>query len=188
MGKSIIISAPSGAGKTTIVHHLLDQDSLQLVFSISVTSRYKRPKEEHGKDYYFIGIDGFKEKIRKDELLEWQEVYPSQFYGTLWSEVDRIWKSGKHVAFDVDTEGGINLKKILGKDALALFIMPPSVDELEKRLRARGTESEEKLKTRIGKAKEEMKRAKCFDIIVINDNLPHALQETEMLVRDFLSS
>lgn len=188
MSKSIIISAPSGAGKTTIVHHLLEQDSLQLVFSVSATSRDKRPKEEQGKDYYFIGIDGFKEKIKKDELLEWQEVYPNQFYGTLRSEVEHIWKSGKHVAFDVDAVGGINLKKIFGKDALALFIMPPSVDELEKRLRARGTESYEKLKTRIGKAKEEMKRAKYFDIIIVNDNLDHALQETKLLVKNFLSS
>lgn len=183
--KAIIISAPSGAGKTTIIHHLLKMVPL-LEFSVSVTNREKRPKEIQGRDYFFISTKEFKSKIQKDELLEWQEVYPGCYYGTLKTEVEKIWKKGKVAAFDVDVIGGLNLKKILGKNAMALFIMPPHLDELEKRLKNRGTESSEKLAVRVAKAKEELKEIKFFDTVVINDNLAHALADAEQLVRDFL--
>lgn len=185
--KAIIISAPSGAGKTTIVHHLL-KILPQIEFSVSATSREKRPDETHGKDYFFISAEEFRKKIERDELLEWEEVYPRCFYGTLKEEVEKIWKRGNAAAFDVDVIGGLNLKKILGKNALALFIMPPQFEELEKRLRNRGTESAEKLAVRIAKAKEEMTKANLFDKIVVNDSLPHALADAEQLVRDFLKS
>lgn len=187
INKAIIISAPSGAGKTTIVHHLLKMLP-QVEFSVSATSRGKRPNETHGKDYFFISADEFREKIQNEELLEWEEVYPGCFYGTLKEEVEKIWKRGNIAAFDVDVIGGLNLKKILGKNALALFIMPPHFEELEKRLKNRGTESSEKLAVRITKAKEEMTKAKSFDKIVVNDSLPHALADAEQLVRDFLNA
>lgn len=183
--KAIIISAPSGAGKTTIVHHLL-KTIPRLEFSVSATSREKRPNETHGKDYFFITAEEFKKKIRNNELLEWEEVYPGCFYGTLKSEIEKIWERGNVAAFDVDVIGGLNLKKILGKNALALFILPPHFDELEKRLKNRGTESSERLAVRVAKAKEEMAKAKAFDKIVINDSLPHAFGDAEQLVRDFL--
>lgn len=183
--KAIIISAPSGAGKTTIVHHLLKMIP-QLEFSISATSREKRPNETEGKDYFFIRPEEFRKKIQKEELLEWEEVYPGCFYGTLKSEVEKIWKRGNTAAFDVDVIGGLNLKKIIGDQALALFIMPPKIEELEKRLKNRGTESSEKLSIRIAKAKEEMAKAKFFDRVVVNDSLPHAFADAEQLVRDFL--
>lgn len=184
--KAVIISAPSGAGKTTIVHHLL-KTIPRLEFSVSATSREKRPNETHGKDYFFIKAEEFRKKIRNKELLEWEEVYPGCFYGTLKSEVEKIWERGNIAAFDVDVIGGLNLKKILGKNALALFIMPPHIDELEKRLKNRGTESSERLAVRVAKAKEEMTKARSFDKIVINDSLPHALGDAEQLVRDFLA-
>lgn len=183
--KALIISAPSGAGKTTIVHHLL-KIIPGLEFSVSATSREKRPNEIHGKDYFFIRAEDFRKKINDGELLEWEEVYPGCFYGTLKSEVENIWKRGNIAAFDVDVIGGLNLKKKLGENALALFIMPPGMEELEKRLKSRGTESSEKLAIRIGKAKGEMTKAKFFDKIVVNDNLAHALADAGQLVKDFL--
>ena len=187
MNTAIIISAPSGAGKTTIVHHLLKMIP-HLEFSISATSREKRPGEKNGKDYFFISPEEFKKKIQSGELMEWEEVYPGCFYGTLRSEVEKIWERGNIVAFDVDVIGGLNLKKKIKKNALALFIMPPQIEELEKRLKSRGTESSEKLAMRVYKAKEEMARAKFFDKVVVNDSLPHALADAEQLVRDFLKS
>lgn len=185
--KAIIISAPSGAGKTTIVQNLLKIFS-KLEFSVSATSREKRPHEIHGKDYFFISTGDFREKIHKGELLEWQEVYPGCFYGTLKAEVEKIWEHGHVAAFDVDVIGGLNLKKILGKNALALFIMPPGMEELETRLKKRGTETPAKLAIRLAKAGEEMKKALSFDQVVINENLQHSIGDAEQLVRTFLKS
>jgi len=184
-GKCIIVSAPSGAGKTTIVHHLI-QAGLNLSFSISATSRALRGNETDGKDYYFLGIEGFKAQIEAGAFLEWEEVYPDQFYGTLRSEIERIWKNGKHVIFDVDVIGGLNLKKIFGDQALSVFIMPPTVESLKKRLTSRGTESDEKIALRISKAKSELDKAPDFDKVVVNDNLTHAKHDAEMLVQGFL--
>lgn len=184
-GKCIIFSAPSGAGKTTIVRHLLSKD-FNLQFSISAASRNKRAYEEHGKDYYFLSVDEFKEKIDNNEFLEWEEVYKNNFYGTLKSEIERIWNEKNHVIFDVDVIGGLNLKKIFGDKALAIFVMPPSIDELEERLIKRNTESQESLQARIGKARSEMKYANDFDYILVNDNLETACQEAENVLSKFL--
>lgn len=186
-GKAIIFSAPSGSGKTTIVRALLDE-GLPLEFSISATSRDPRGAEVHGKDYYFLGINGFKEMIDQDALLEWEEVYVDQFYGTLKSETDRIWKNGNAVLFDVDVYGGIQLKKILGEKALSIFILPPSIGELERRLRGRKTEDEAKLEMRLAKAQEEMEQRSEFDRTVINDDLEKAIYETKQAVIDFIGS
>jgi guanylate kinase len=184
-GKLIIFSAPSGAGKTTIVKALL-QSQLNLEFSISAASREKRPKEVHGKDYYFISADEFRKKIASNEFLEWEEVYKDQFYGTLKSEVERIWSNGHHVIFDVDVIGGLNIKKFYGDKALAIFVMPPSVEELENRLRKRSTENEENLKKRIDKALQELTFAPKFDRIIVNDTLENAIKEAKELVENFL--
>jgi guanylate kinase len=185
-GRLVIISAPSGAGKTTIVKHLLES-GLNLAFSISATTRAKRENETEGKDYYFLSIDDFREKIKRGELLEWQEVYKDHYYGTPKSEIDRIWADGRDVLFDVDVMGGINLKKIFGKKAISFFIMPPSLDELEKRLMKRGTDNGEKIRMRVEKASEEIKSAGKFDYIVINDDLVRAQAEVLRLVKDFIS-
>jgi len=184
-GKAIIFSAPSGSGKTTIVRALLDA-SLPLEFSISATSRAPRGTEKDGVDYYFLGINGFKEKIDQDALLEWEEVYVDQFYGTLKSETDRIWDNGNAVVFDVDVYGGIELKKILGDQALAIFIQPPSIEELERRLRGRNTESEEKIAQRLSKANEELEQGEAFDTTIVNDDLEKAIYETKAVVLEFL--
>lgn len=186
-GKCVIFSAPSGAGKTTIVHHLLDQN-IGLEFSVSACSRGPRPNEINGKDYYFLGVEGFKQKIDEDAFVEWEEVYTDNFYGTLRSEVERIWKNGKAVIFDVDVIGGLNLKKIFGDNALAVFVEPPSVDELEKRLRGRSTETEEKIAQRLAKAREEISYSEQFDVILINDDLEKACDQAEMLVKTFLAA
>ncbi|MBW6536145.1 MAG: guanylate kinase [Mariniphaga sp.] len=185
-GKLIIISAPSGAGKTTIVKHLLQQN-FGLEFSVSATSRKPRPGEVHGKEYYFLSESNFRKKIENNEFLEWEEVYNGIFYGTLKSEVERIWVAGKNVIFDVDVVGGSNIKKFYGNEALAVFVQPPSVDELKNRLRNRSTESEEKIKIRIAKAEKELEFAKKFDVIIVNDDLPKALIEAEKVVAGFLS-
>jgi guanylate kinase len=185
-GKAIIVSAPSGAGKTTIVRHLLDA-GLKLEFSISACSRPKRENEVDGVDYHFINASLFKEKIRKDEFIEWEEVYKDHFYGTLKSELERIWNKGNHIIFDVDVEGGINLKKILGGQALAMFIMPPSSSTLEDRLRKRSTEDEQSLAKRLGKARQELKKADHFDRIIVNDDLDTAVSEAIRTVKQFLS-
>lgn len=184
-GKLIIFSAPSGAGKTTIVHHLLKQIP-ELQFSVSACSRPKREGEQHGADYYFLSVDEFKEKIDNDEFVEWEEVYKDNFYGTLKSEVERIWSLGRHVIFDVDVVGGLNLKKQFGEKALAVFVMPPSLEVLEERLKGRETETEESIARRMGKAEQELKTADRFDFILDNTDLQKALSEAENKVRDFL--
>ena len=184
-GKVIIVSAPSGAGKTSIVQHLL-QAVPELRFSISATTRNKRDYEIDGKDYYFITPDEFKSRLQNDEFLEWQEVYTNQFYGSLKSEVERIWKNGQTVIFDVDVLGGLNIKKFYDKHALAVFIEPPSMEELANRLQNRGTETPESLKKRLDKAEYELSFSKQFDKILLNDNLKTAQQEMIQLVKDFL--
>jgi guanylate kinase len=185
-GKLIIFSAPSGAGKTTIVRHLLESD-LNLEFSISATSRSARPTETQGKDYYFITDVDFKLKVDNDEFLEWEEVYAGISYGTLKSEVERIRNLGKNVIFDVDVVGGLNIKRHFGDEALAIFVQPPSVEELRKRLTARSTETEEKIAVRIAKAEHELTFANQFDVIIVNENLKEAFIEAEKIVSEFLN-
>lgn len=184
-GKCVIFSAPSGAGKTTIVHHLLDKD-LGLEFSVSACSREPRPNEVDGKDYHFLGVDKFKEKIKEGAFVEWEEVYSNNFYGTLYDEIERIWNEGKTVIFDVDVIGGLNLKRKFQEQALAIFVQPPSYTELERRLRSRSTETESKINQRMEKAKKELKFATEFDHIIVNDELEAAIAEAEQLVREFL--
>jgi len=184
-GKAIIFSAPSGSGKTTIVKHLLATNS-DLGFSISASTRDKRGRTEtHGKDYYFLSPEDFKSKIDRDEFIEWEEVYEGNFYGTLKSEIDRIWNEGKNVIFDVDVKGGLNLKKYFGKKALAVFVKVPSIDVLKERLKDRGTESEESLSRRLFKAKFEMGFQDKFDVVLINQNLDKSLTEAQRLYNDF---
>jgi len=186
-GKCIIFSAPSGAGKTTIVHALLDEN-IGLEFSVSACSREPRPNEIDGKDYYFLGLDLFKRKIEDAAFIEWEEVYTNNFYGTLESEIERIWSNGKTVIFDVDVIGGLNLKRIFGEAALAIFVQPPSYEELEKRLRYRSTETEEKILQRMGKAKNELSFAKDFDLILVNDKLETAIASAKESVLNFLKA
>lgn len=184
-GKLIIFSAPSGAGKTTIVHHLLKQN-LNLEFSVSATSRGKRHTETEGKDYYFLTSEEFKKKIENGDFLEWEEVYPGTFYGTLKSEVERIRKNGKHVIFDVDVVGGSNIKKFYGDEALAIFVQPPSVEELRNRLIARSTDAIEVIEKRVAKAEYELTFAGKFDVIIINDELATACKKAEERVKEFI--
>ncbi|MEI6681859.1 MAG: guanylate kinase [Bacteroidota bacterium] len=184
-GKAIIVSAPSGAGKTTIVKHLLSAIP-RLAFSVSACSRARRKEETDGRDYYFISAGQFKEKIALDDFVEWQEVYPGSFYGTLKSEMDRIWSEGKTPIFDVDVVGGLNLKQYFGPDGLAIFIQPPSIEELENRLRNRATESEDTLRKRVDKAAYELNFASRFDRIVINDDLKIKCIEIVTMVNGFL--
>ncbi|MCK9640591.1 MAG: guanylate kinase [Prolixibacteraceae bacterium] len=185
-GKIIIFSAPSGAGKTTIVKHLLSRHP-DFAFSVSATSRKPRGTEVNGVDYFFISVEEFKSKILNNEFLEWQEVYPDNFYGSLKSEVDRILKNGKNILFDVDVVGGSNIKKHYGNRALALFIQPPSITVLEKRLLARCTEDKEVIRKRVEKAERELTFAHLFDYTIVNDTLEHALQEAEGRVKSFLA-
>jgi guanylate kinase len=185
-GKCIIFSAPSGAGKTTIVHYLLKQE-LGLSFSVSACSREPRETEIDGKDYHFLGVKGFKSEIANDAFIEWEEVYTNNFYGTLKSEMQRIWSEGKTVIFDVDVIGGLNLKKKFQDDAFAIFVKPPSYDELEKRLRDRKTDSDEKIAQRMEKATKEFAFAEEFDQILVNDDLDRACSSAEELVKEFLS-
>jgi guanylate kinase len=184
-GKLIIFSAPSGAGKTTIVKHLLNK-GFNLEFSVSATSRPPRVNEKHGKDYCFLTAEDFKKKIANNEFLEWEEVYTDKFYGTLKSEVERIRQEGKNVVFDVDVVGGCNIKDYYGDEALSVFVQPPSVETLEKRLKARLTDSDEVIKTRIEKAKYELSFAPRFDKIIVNDKLEDALEEAEKTLEKFL--
>jgi guanylate kinase len=184
-GKLVIISAPSGAGKTTIVKHLLDY-GLNLSFSVSATTRPLRGKETDGTDYFFLTVSEFKKKIENNEFVEWEEVYTDLLYGTLNYELERIWANGNHVLFDVDVKGGINLKKKFGKNAIALFIMPPSIEELENRLVKRGTDSPEKIRMRVEKAREELKLANQFDAVITNLQLDKAKAEAVKIVSDFL--
>lgn len=184
-GKCIIFSAPSGAGKTTIVHHLLATNP-NLEFSVSACSRDPRGNEINGKDYFFLGVEGFQQKIKEEAFLEWEEVYTNNYYGTLRSEIERIWNEGKAVIFDVDVIGGLNLKKIFGDNALAVFVQPPSIVELEKRLRGRSTESEDKIQQRLAKAQKELSTADQFDIILENNDLVKTCNKAEYLVEEFL--
>lgn len=184
-GKAIIFSAPSGAGKTTIVKHLLQLD-MGLEFSISACSRPPRQQEVDGRDYYFMSAADFRKHIAQDDFLEWEEVYRDHYYGTLKSELDRIWSRQKHVVFDVDVIGGLNLKEYFGQNALAVFVQPPSMQELEKRLRDRSTDTDDKIHNRMEKAGDELKYARQYDVVLVNDNLEDTLVEAERLVRDFL--
>ncbi len=184
-GKAIIFSAPSGSGKTTIVHHLLSKNS-DLGFSISAATRDKRGrKEENGKDYYFLTPEDFIKKIDNDEFIEWEEVYAGNFYGTLKSEIARIWSEGKNVILDVDVKGGFNLKKYFGSQALSIFVKVPSLDVLKTRLNDRGTETEESLSRRLFKAKFEMSFQDHFDVVLVNEDLDKSLAEAQKLYDDF---
>ena len=184
-GKLIIFSAPSGAGKTTIVQHILKKFP-NIQFSVSATTRNLRGDEVNGKDYYFISVESFLHKVAKHEFIEFEEVYSGTYYGTLKTEIDRIWAEGKHVIFDLDVEGGLRLKKKFEEKALAIFVQAPSLDVLVERLRGRGTDSEEKLKERIAKASKEMSYADKFDIVLPNNDLSVACAEAEKLIEEFL--
>lgn len=185
-GKLIIFSAPSGSGKTTIVRHLLKQPELNLAFSVSATSRPRRGREKNGKHYYFMSISEFKKHIKNDDFLEWEEVYRDCFYGTLKSEVERLWAEGKNVIFDIDVSGGLRIKKKFPKETLAVFVKPPSVDELKIRLKKRSTEDDDKINMRIAKASVELATAPQFDKIIKNYDLETALGESEKLVAEFI--
>jgi guanylate kinase len=185
-GKCVIISAPSGAGKTTIVRSLLAQ-GLRLAFSVSATSRPKRHYEVDGQDYFFITADEFRQRVAAGDFIEWEEVYEGRFYGTLRSEIERIWSQGNSAIFDVDVVGGLHLKAVFGEQALAIFVSPPSIEVLEDRLRNRDTETPETLKDRVDKAAHEMTYAHRFDAVVVNDTLEHACAEAFTLVKRFLS-
>jgi guanylate kinase len=184
-GKALIFSAPSGSGKTTIVKHLL-QNNPDLGFSISASTRDRRGRtEQDGKDYHFLTPEEFKQKIDKNEFIEWEEVYAGNFYGTLKSEIERIWQEGRNVIFDVDVKGGINLKKYFGDKALAVFVKVPSIEVLKVRLTERGTESEESLSRRLFKAKFEMTFQDKFDVVLVNEDLNKSLQEAQRLYNEF---
>lgn len=185
-GKLIVFSAPSGSGKTTIVKHLLAQPELNLEFSVSCTTRALRGEEIHGKDYYFLSLESFKKHIKAEDFVEWEEVYRDNFYGTLKSEVERIWAMGKHVIFDIDVAGGLRIKKKFPNQTLAVFVKPPSVDELKRRLKERSTESEDKINMRIAKAHVELATAPQFDKIIKNYDLDQAKQEAYELVQSFI--
>ena len=187
MGKLIVISAPSGAGKTSIVHQLL-KDIPELSFSVSASSRERRENELHGKDYYFLGVEGFQQKIKEDAFLEWEQVYENQYYGTLKSEIERIWSEGKTVIFDVDVVGGLNIKKQYPKKCLSIFIMPPSVEVLAERLIGRGSESDESVKKRLDKAEEEISKNKQFDTIILNDDFEIACEQTKEVITNFINA
>ena len=184
-GKLILFCGPSGSGKTTIVHHLLNKYP-QLKFSVSATTRSKRANETDGKDYHFLTVEEFRQKISNDEFVEWEQVYTDLYYGTLKSEVDKIWKEDKVVAFDVDVEGGLNIKKIYGNNLLAVFVKPPSIEELHKRIKGRGTETEESFNKRIAKAEHELTYSEKFDHVIVNDNLEQAQNEAERLTEKFI--
>jgi len=187
-GKLIVFSAPSGSGKTTIVRHLLSLPELKLEFSISATSRPPRGEESHGNDYHFMSVSEFKQHIRNEDFVEWEEVYPDMFYGTLKSEVEEIRNSGKNVIFDIDVSGGLRIKRKFPEDTIAIFVKPPSIDELKKRLKNRSTESEEKIAMRIAKASAELATAPLFDIIVENSDLELAKKMSYTLVSDFIKT
>lgn len=184
-GKLIIFSAPSGAGKTTLVHHALKVFP-ELAFSVSACSRDRRPTEQDGVDYYFLGIDGFRKRIQENAFIEWEEVYIGNYYGTLRSEIERIWALGKHVIFDVDVVGGVNLKSQFGDKALSIFVKAPSLAHLEERLRLRDTETEESIGKRMEKAMREMEYANRFDVILLNDVMATAMNQSENIIREFL--
>lgn len=186
MSKAVIFCAPSGSGKTTIVKHLLTVNP-NLMFSVSACTRKQRVNEIYGKDYYFLSLEEFKKRIAQDRFLEYEEVYDGNFYGTLKSEIERIWELGKTVVFDVDVVGGLNIKKYFGNNALAVFVKPPNVKVLEERLRYRSTETEETISMRISKAIHELDYENSFECVLLNENLNQALQQAEKLVADFLT-
>ena len=187
-GKLIVFSAPSGAGKTSIVKYLVEQDELNLGFSISATSREKRGEEINGEDYYFLSTDEFKSHIKSDSFLEWEEVYRDNFYGTLKSEVERIWGLGKHVIFDIDVSGGLRIKRKYPENTIAIFVKPPNIDELKIRLKKRKTETENKINMRISKASTEIAAADLFDLVIENKILKSAQKEARNIVLDFIKS
>jgi guanylate kinase len=185
-GKLVIVTAPSGAGKTTIVKHLLSVEA-NLVFSVSATTRPIRASEEDGKDYYFLSIDNFKQKVKENAFVEWEEVYPGKCYGTLKSEVERIWNNKKHIIFDVDVKGALSLKNKFPDNTISIFIQPPSLEILIDRLQKRNTETPETLATRIERVKYELTFAPQFDHVIVNDNLDKAKQEAQLLVHNFIA-
>ncbi len=187
-GKLIVFSAPSGSGKTTIVRHLLAHPELNLAFSVSAATRDAREGEIHGEHYHFISLDEFKQHIKAGDFVEWEEVYRDNFYGTLKSEVERIWAQGKNVIFDIDVAGGLRIKRKFPEQTLAVFVKPPSVDELKRRLKSRSTESEDKINMRIAKASVELATAPQFDTIIKNYELDVALEEAYKLVKDFVGA
>lgn len=186
-GKLIVFSAPSGSGKTTIVKHLLQQKELNLAFSISAATRPARGEEVHGTDYYFISLEEFKKHIKNEEFVEWEEVYRDNLYGTLKTEIERIWALGKNVIFDIDVAGGLRIKHKFPEQTLAVFVKPPSVDELKRRLKERSTETEDKINMRIAKAHVELATAPQFDVVIKNYDLETALLEAKTLVEEFVS-
>ena len=185
-GKLLVFSAPSGSGKTTIVRHLLSKEDLNLEFSISAATREPRGEEVNGKEYYFMSIDEFKKHIKADDFIEWEEVYRDNFYGTLKSEVERIWAKGKNVIFDIDVSGGLRIKHKFPEETLAVFVKPPSVDELKRRLKERSTESEDKINMRIAKAHVELATAPQFDTIIKNYDLDVAKEDAYQLVKNYI--
>ena len=187
-GKLIIFSAPSGSGKTTIVRHLLEQEELNLAFSVSATSRPPRGEEKHGQQYYFMSVADFKNHIKNDDFLEWEEVYRDSFYGTLKTEVERLWAEGKNVIFDIDVVGGLRIKKKFPNETLAVFVKPPSVDELKIRLKKRSTESEDKINMRVAKASVELATAPQFDQVIKNYDLNIALKEAHRMVAEYVGA
>jgi guanylate kinase len=186
-GKLIVFSAPSGSGKTTLVHHLLQQN-YSLGFSISATSRAPRGHEKNGVDYYFLSPEAFQSKILQNAFVEFEEVYENTYYGTLKSEIDRLWSEGKHILFDIDVVGGLSIKSQFPEKTFAIFVQPPSIGILESRLRLRGTDSEEKIKERLAKAENELSFAKQFDYVLVNDTLETAKKELVQIVLHFLNS
>ncbi|HTO35485.1 MAG TPA: guanylate kinase [Flavobacterium sp.] len=185
-GKLIVFSAPSGSGKTTIVKHLLAQPDLNLEFSVSCTTRALRGEEIHGKDYYFISIETFKKHIKAEDFIEWEEVYRDNFYGTLKTEIERIWAQGKHVIFDIDVAGGLRIKRKFPEETLAVFVKPPSVDELKRRLKQRSTETDDKINMRIAKAHVELATAPQFDVVIKNHDLDTAKADAYNLVKSYI--
>lgn len=187
MSKLLLFAAPSGAGKTTIVHHLLKHFE-GLSFSVSATTRPPRPHETEGRDYYFISRSRFEELVRQGAFVEWEEVYEGVFYGTLKSEIERLWAGGRHIIFDIDVKGAMNIKKAYPREALAVFVKPPSLEALEERLRARHTESEANIRKRLARAAEEMGYENKFDVVLVNDILEGALRRAEQIVEPFIKA
>lgn len=187
-GKIIILSAPSGSGKSSIISKIIGKEGLRLGFSVSATSRLPRGGERNGVEYYFLSPEEFARRVEAGEFVEWEEVYAGTCYGTLRSEVERVVGQGRNLIMDVDVKGGVRLKEIFGNEALALFIMPPSVEELERRLRGRATDSEETIRKRLDKAEYELSFAQMYDATVVNDDLDQASAETERLIRNFIST
>ena len=192
MGKAILFSAPSGCGKTTIIRELMQSGNgtpyNSFEFSVSATSRAPRGNEVDGQDYYFLSHDEFMRRVRNDDFLEWEEVYQGTCYGTLKSEIDRIWDKGGTIVFDVDVNGGRNIKHYFDSDALSIFVMPPSIEVLEQRLRSRGTDSEESIVKRLARSAEELKQAPLFDVTIVNDDLQRAVADTRKAIESFLNA